>query len=494
MPKFTGQKFTLLPWQKDWLEQLYGWRLPDGRRRWRKVLLTIGKKNGKSLLVSAVCLYELWAAGVPSPLVISCSTTRDNAKQIFGELENSINGNPSLKAKAQVRSSMNLIRFKSKKAEFKSISSEAGNAEGLNLSFACLDEVHAHESPKLFRALEYSTIARPDGCLVMISTAGSDQSHFFYDVLTKGRNVLAGNDLDTSFFSTVYECPEGLEDDPVGWRQANPSLGTSFTEDDFRRDQEAAKAEGMASYQSFRRYRLNQWVQGEQSWLDVGRWDACQGTATEQELAAAPAHLAVDLSSTTDPTSVSVCWYLGSQRHFLRQWAFVCREGVRRRESTNLPRYTQYAAAKEMTITDGDVIDQSLIKIFILDLIRRYRIREIIFDAYNAGLLATELNTVVPTFYFPQNYKMYTTPCKDFERAISERRIVHEGSSLMRWAIQNVRLDVDPQGNCRPSRGKSTDKIDPVISSVMAFARSSQNAAETIPVKSVYSSRPILRF
>src|SRR4051812_42313983 len=82
-PQFVGGRFRLLPWQAAWLRQLYGWRLSDGRRRWRRALLTVSKKNGKSLLCSIVALYESVAAGVPSPLVVSASTTRENARQIY---------------------------------------------------------------------------------------------------------------------------------------------------------------------------------------------------------------------------------------------------------------------------------------------------------------------------------------------------------------------------------------------------------------------------
>ena len=74
-PQFIQGDFKLLEWQKDWLANLYGWKLPDGRRRYRKALLTVAKKNGKSLLCAIVALYESLAAGNKSPLVVSCSTT-----------------------------------------------------------------------------------------------------------------------------------------------------------------------------------------------------------------------------------------------------------------------------------------------------------------------------------------------------------------------------------------------------------------------------------
>ena len=37
-PKFTSGAFRLFEWQKRTLMSLYGWRSPDGSRRWRKAV------------------------------------------------------------------------------------------------------------------------------------------------------------------------------------------------------------------------------------------------------------------------------------------------------------------------------------------------------------------------------------------------------------------------------------------------------------------------
>jgi phage terminase large subunit-like protein len=491
LPQFTGKRFKLLQWQADWLSQLEGWRLPDGRRRWRKALLTCGKKNGKTLLQSGNLLFELLASGVPSPLVISCSTTRQNASQIFDEIKHSIHGSEPLSKLCQVRPSSKLVRVKKLNGEFRSISNEAGNAEGLNLSFAACDEVHAWKSDRLYRALEYAGIARPDGCLTIISTAGHDQGHFFYDLVQKARNVLSGADTDTSFFATIYEPNEGDDpEDPATWAKANPSLGTSFTAEDFRRDLEAAK-KNLPDWLSFCRYRLNMWCQASDSWLDLDKWDKAKGTITDEQLAQCPCWLSCDLSSTTDPTSVSIVWALPGNKFFIKSWAWVCAAGVRRREATNLPRYQDYAEAGWMRLTDGDVIDQHAVKNFILDACSKYQVQEIVFDSYNAGLLATELLAVKPVFYAPQNYKFFNSVCKQFEMGISEGHVQHDGNRLLRWAAKNVRLDRDAWGNVKPSRDKSTDKIDPMISALMGYARASEWAASGASAISPYETAGI---
>ncbi|MBX9677417.1 MAG: hypothetical protein K2X38_01550 [Gemmataceae bacterium] len=495
-PQFVRGEFRLLDWQREWLEQLYGWRLADGRRRWRKALLTVAKKAGKTLLTAIVCLYESLAAGVPSPLVVSASTTKENARQVYDEIKHSLQRSERLSKLSKIVPSQKIIRFPKRNGEVRSISNDSGNAEGLNLSCCVCDEVHkwaSNRGEQLWRTLEYSTIARPDGLLVVISTAGSDRGHFFYDLYTKARNVLDGSDLDTSFFGTVYETPfEADVDDPANWYLSNPSLGTAFSEADFRRDLEAAK-KNTADFLSFKRYRLNMWVAPEDAWIDLLKWDANKRAVSEDDLRNAPCWVGVDASMTTDPTSVSAVWHLGGKRFFAKSWAWVCRAGVEKREATNLPRYQQYATNGVMTITEGDVIDDKAVKRFVLELGQRYQVKELLFDQFNSTVMATELmGEGFQVFRFPQNFRHYNAPCKEFEKAVGEGRFGHDGNPLLRWAVGNVRLDVDSYGNAKPSRAKSLDKIDPVVSCLMAFSRASEASADVAPRKSVYEGRGVL--
>src|SRR5688500_10653290 len=79
-PQFVAGEFKLFEWQRRALMSWYGWRSPDGTRRWRRAILHVPKKNGKTLLVSIVAAYELMGGVAESPLVVSASTTKDNAK------------------------------------------------------------------------------------------------------------------------------------------------------------------------------------------------------------------------------------------------------------------------------------------------------------------------------------------------------------------------------------------------------------------------------
>lgn len=67
-----------------------------------------------------------------------------------------------------------------------------------------------------------------------------------------------------------------------------------------------------------------------------------------------------------------------------------------------------------------------------------------------------------------------------------ERRIVHGGNPLLRWAVGNVVLYTDASGNRRPLKERSIDKIDPAVAAIICVGRAAQGASG----RSSYDSAP----
>ena len=65
--KWAGERFILLPWQVFVLWNLFGWKLADGRRRFRLGYTEVSRKNGKSSLAAAISNYMLLADGEQRP-------------------------------------------------------------------------------------------------------------------------------------------------------------------------------------------------------------------------------------------------------------------------------------------------------------------------------------------------------------------------------------------------------------------------------------------
>lgn len=483
-PKYTRGAFALFEWQRRFLMSLYGWRRPDGGRRFAWAILHVPKKNGKTLLVSIVALYELVGAGEPSALVVSASTTKANAKQVYEQLDTCIKKAAKLASKAKPTPNQKIIEFPDRDAEYRALSADASGSEGLNCSAVIVDEAHAHKSPALFNALRYATAGRENGIVIVISTAGDDLSHFYYGFVQRARRIVAGEDLDATTYAEVYEANLEKDDveNPAVWKRCNPSLDLypGYTSERFRSDLETARKD-TGLWLAFLRYRLNVFKRSDdEGWIDLAKWDLCRGSDPDpDELLAAPCFIGFDGSQTTDPSSLSAVWLLPGRRYFVRSWAWVASEGVRAREKSNLPRYQQFEADDCMTITDGSVIDAAAIRAH-LDRLRDdgHQIQKVVMDGTGYQVFGSELLADgYDVARMPQQMDYYAEPTRAFAEAVLGGSIVHDGNPWLRWCVGAVRLVTDTNNKSRPGRRKSVDKIDGAVATLMAFSQAHQATA-----------------
>ncbi|MDY3558114.1 terminase large subunit [Gemmata sp. JC673] len=496
----AGDQFRLFDWQARFLMSLYGWRRPDGGRRFRKVLLHVPKKNGKTLIVSVIALYELIGARVRAPLVASASTTKENAKQVYEQLISCINRDGPEGKLAQVCKpvdSRKVIKIPSRDGEYRALSADAPNAEGLNCSAVIVDEAHAHRSPKLYRTLEYAMIGRPDGFMVIISTAGDDLTHWYYALVERGRRILAGTDTDPTTYAEIYEANPDTDDldDPATWRKVNPSIDQyeGFTSEAFRLEWEAAK-KTTTDRLTFERYRFNIFRRAEEAtWIDLVRWDACKGhVPTPAELRHLPVWLGFDASQRIDPTSISAVWGRPGRQFYARSWAFVAEAGVRSREKTNLPRYQQFIAEGSMIMTPGEVISKTAVMSQLFELIAFGNVQGLVMDPNGAWVIGQDLDSVLGIEKIhrqPQSHRWFNGPTRELETCVIQKRLTHDGSAWARWCVNSVRLDQDQYKNVRPVKKKSVDHIDGAVALLMPFALADAAAAAPPPKPSVYEGR-----
>ena len=97
-------------------------------------------------------------------------------------------------------------------------------------------------------------------------------------------------------------------------------------------------------------------------------------------------------------------------------------------------------------------------------------IRKIAFDRYNATQIGIDLvNDGVDIAPFGQGFVSMSAPTKQLEILARQGKIWHNGDPVLRWAISNVELRIDPAGNIKADKGHSADKIDPVVALIMAI-------------------------
>ena len=262
-----GEALVFSEWQKTVLRRLLEEK-NDGLLRYRRAVIGLPRKNGKSLLGTALCLENLVYGGSGGQ-IYSAAGDRAQARIVFGEAREQVLRNPHLESILNVY--RDAIENPRTGTVYRALSSDGAKAHGLGPSLVVADEVHIWPSSstnskgrELWEALVSGSSDRAESLVVGITTAGGDSETLLGELYNHGKRIATGEVEDDAFGFWWWEADEdGLPDDESQWFKANPNLAEGLLSiEDFRANIKQAE---VAGYAAFQRFHLNQWVrlQGE---------------------------------------------------------------------------------------------------------------------------------------------------------------------------------------------------------------------------------------
>jgi phage terminase large subunit-like protein len=507
--EWAGKNFVLLDWQ-EWevVRPLFGWKRPDGIRRFRRAYIEVPKKNGKSTLAAGIALYLLKADGEFGAEVYSAAADREQAAIVYKEAANMVHSSPALEDILLVTDSRKTISDPATRSWYKALSADVKTKEGLNIHGLIFDELHAQPNRLLWDALKYGGAARRQPLFISITTAGTDRNGICYEQHKYTRGVMDGSVRDVYFFGVIFSAPDDADwKDPKVWEKANPSWGSALRVDQFKEDFTEAE-HNVGSQNSFRRYRLNQWTEQEVRWLDMGKWKACPDKAPELERKTV-FFGGLDLASTQDITAFVMLFgshkmvkttvkdpETGKEKQvdvirikdiYVKCHFFIPEEQMRERVKRDKVPYDVWQKKQWLTVTRGNMVDEDHIVKVILEECGRHKCKEIAYDRWNASHVVTRLTdegiTMVP---IGQGFASLSYPAKELEKLVVGEVFNHGGNPILEWMARNVTIETDSAGGIKPSKKRSTEKIDGIIGTVMAINR---YLAHLQPKKSKYETQ-----
>ena len=216
--RWAGQPLILLEWQRDFLMRLFGWRAPDGLRRFRRAYLEIAKKNGKSTMISAVCLLLLLIDGEGSPQVFLNACDKEQASIVFDEAKHMVEKSPELLRRLDIVDSRKTIVHAAGDGKIVANSSEVNKQDGFNPSGIVFDELHRQPNYRLWEVFKYASVAREQPLTISMTTAGEAEEGVWFDQRVYSEKVNAGVIPDTTHLGVIYRAlPTDDLDDPATW-------------------------------------------------------------------------------------------------------------------------------------------------------------------------------------------------------------------------------------------------------------------------------------
>lgn len=467
--RHSGKPFILQPWQEFIVAGMYGFYVKDsGERLIKSSYIEMARKQGKTAFASALCLYHLIGEGEANAEVYLAANSKDQAKIAFAMCSTFVKGiDPKHRYLEPYRDH---VSYEKTNSLLRVLAADDSKLDGFNASMYLLDEFHAAKNNRLKNVLQSSQGMRDNPMEVIITTAGFDKLGPCYEYRTMCTEVLKGLKTDDTLFAAIYSLDEGddWKDERV-WVKSNPNLGVTVRPSYIR--EQVQKAINTPSEEvGVKTKNINLWCDAETVWIpEHYLLDASQDINLD-DFPDAEAYFGIDLSSTSDLTSLS-CLIPDFENHlmYFKTWYYLPETALREKRFREL--YGEWRRQKLIVITPGNVTDYDYILKDMLVLRDKLYVHAVGYDAWNATQFtidATEAGFNMRPI--SQSISNFNRPTKEMERLLLSGKARIDNNPINRHCYRNVVIKTDCNGNAKPVKQYEEKKIDGVISQLNALA------------------------
>jgi phage terminase large subunit-like protein len=451
----------------------------------RKAILSMARRGGKTLLMAVILLYFMLSADAKRNTIIrSAAMTREQAGLIYRMMNLICQLSPLIAEGVHYRSvpsSKKLVGLR-KNVEYQSLSRDAKSGHGQGIYVLVLDEcgqiVAEHDD---FLDMLFSSLGTyEDSKSFLISTqAPTDRAFLSLEI------DAAARDKPKGVVCHLYTAPTEDILDKKNWNAANPSLRTGYRDiHDIERG--AHEAERIPAKQNgFLNLFLNRRVSLESVWLAPSVWRAGNREPVMQVFRDKGVHMGLDLSAKNDLT----CAVISAEDDFgnvhLKCYTFVPVGGIDERERRDKLPHTTWVMQDVIHAFPGNVVSYDMVCEYLRDEFEREGIHvlTIQFDRWKI----TELQSSAERTRFAvdaewvevgQGFVGFSPRMDTFETKLLEGKVCHGNAPILNLGASSAVVDIDPAGNKKLTKKKSTHKIDGLVAAVMAVHPWAHNAEQ----------------
>ena len=465
--RWAGKPLKLELFQKAMLQALFGFVDKDsGLRKYKKVVFFVARKNGKSVLDSAIATYMLTKDGEGGAEIYSVATKREQSKIVWEESKRMIKKSPILAKR--IRCLIGGIYYDANDSFFRALASDSNSLDGLNAHLVIADEVHAWKDKNLLDVMYDSMSARTQPILLETSTMGTIRQNVFDIEYDYASQVVDGAVQDETLLPIIYELDDEKEwTNEDSWYKANPALGSIKSIKDLREKVERAKANPIELVNllckdfNIRQNTINAWLtfddlNNEKIYTD---WKDTYCIA------------GVDLSSVHDLTAATL---LGVKNGEIRvkQMYWIPTNLLEKKVKEDRIPYDKWLKAGWIRLSGDSKIDYQDVTQWFLEEVRNNDLRPLYvgYDSWNAQYWCDEMKGYgFNMVEVRQGMKTMSSPMKIMKADLIEKKINYNNNPILKWCLSNTTIKMDSNENIQPDKEKSRQRIDGAVSLIDAY-------------------------
>jgi phage terminase large subunit-like protein len=453
------QQLVAQPWQHFVVGSLYGWVHKDtGIRRFREGLIFIGRKNGKSTLVSGLSLYSFSKDSENGADVFLLANTKQQANIIFDEAKAMIKKSPKLRK--QFRPTRDAIYYDKTISKIEPRASDSEKLDGLNTHLGIFDEIHEFKDYKLINVIKKSRGSRKQPLILYITTAGYQLDGPLVNYYEQSSDVLEEVISDERTFYFIAELDNEKEfEKPENWIKANPNMGVSLDLDILIEDWEKDKRTP-EERSDFITKQFNFFVNGSKlPFIDFKTLKKNDKHKDIKSLVGAIAVGGYDLSDSEDFTSACLEFPLETGEVFVLSHSWIPIKKVK--ENNEKIPYREWADQGYLTIVNEEYINKDIVEEWLEKQAEQFNVELITYDPAKAFRLNKSLEEKgFATEKVRQGYVTLGPALDDLKEMFLDGKVIFNENPLLRWYINNVELVKDRNNNRLPTKAGRYRKID----------------------------------
>lgn len=491
----AGKPFILEIWQKAFVEAIFAIKIWDDElgkyvRKYQDVLFLVGRKNGKTPFISAICLSE-WFCGEMGKKILCASNDYEQADLMFQAINSMREESKTLEK--VTRKNIKGIFFgnpkqKKKKGKFsyqnkgniRKLSAKSGAKEGRNIGVGAVDEVFEMKDDTTVMPIRQALSTQDEPLYFELTTEGFTQGGYLDDRLIDARKVLNG-ELERPRW-LIWLCTQDSEQevwqDESSWVKSNPGLG-KIKKWSFLRNmiEEAKTSNSKRAFVLAKDFNIKQngacaWLQAKDIENDL--------TFEIEELEGCIALGATDLSETTDLTNARVMVLKNTDKpgihmKYMYTMYFIPESKLGQVSREDREKYKKWAKDGWLTICEGNEVDYSDVVAWYVSLYRKYNIRvfKAGYDRWNAKSFVSEMEDYgFDLEKIPQDVNNLSNPMKKLEADLKENLVNYNQNPIDKWCLENVSIKIDELGRIMPVKVQDIKlrHIDGAVTMIICYA------------------------
>lgn len=473
--ELVGQPIQLMDWMIFILLNAYGWYyVGSNKRRFERIFTLVARGNAKSFLCSIVGAWSLLTSPNGSPRVFSVARSSRQSKIVWEDAANMLRV-----AEGGISSLLDIRRheilYPSKNGCFDYRSSDAKNLDGIRVSMAIIDELHAHPTPEILNTCVNGTMSTKNPQVFMISTAGMDLDGVCIQERDLVREINSGISEMDNYFGIEFSIDD--EDDWTDekcWIKANPSLGEAVKLDALRHELTRAK-QNASNRTSFQTKNCNRFVSThDQAYLDIQVVQQNRKELNIEDYQDRECYLGLDLAQFQDLTALTYIFPEPDGSITLFHKHYLPRSVLGKVSDAIRIRYEHFEDKGCLILTPTEVTDFRLIADDIRDAAKDFNLVSVGYDPWNAGQLANELTEEgIEMVEVRQSFLKMNEPAKLLQAMFADNKVNYSKEDIcFEWCCSNAVFTSDQNENIKVHRAKEklNAKVDSVVSTITGLA------------------------